>query len=45
VTVYENGQKLRSKTYYTRYATVTGILLKGKGAVAPKPTLTPTPSP
>jgi vancomycin resistance protein YoaR len=43
VTVYENGRKLRSKTYYTHYATVTGILLKGNGAVAPKPSPTPTP--
>ncbi len=41
VTIYENGKKLRSKTYFTRYATVTGILLKGKGAVAPKPSPTP----
>jgi hypothetical protein len=45
VTVYENGMKLRSKTYYTHYATVTGILLKGKGAVAPKPSPTPSPTP
>ena len=45
VTVYENGKKLRSKTYYTHYATVTGILLKGKGAVAPKPSPTPSPTP
>jgi vancomycin resistance protein YoaR len=43
VTVYENGKKLRSKTYYTHYATITGILLKGKGAVAPSPTPAPSP--
>ena len=43
VTVYENGKKLRSKTYYTHYATITGIVLRGKGAVAPEPTPAPSP--
>jgi vancomycin resistance protein YoaR len=45
VNVYENGELLRSKTYYSHYATITGILLKGKDAEPPEPTPTPTPTP
>ena len=40
VTVYEDGKVLRKKTYYSHYATITGILLKGKGST-PKPSPTP----
>ena len=36
VTVYEDGKVLRTKTYYSHYATVTGILLMGKGSSAPQ---------
>jgi hypothetical protein len=43
VTVYENGKKLRSKTYCSHYATITGMVLRGKGAVAPKPAPAPSP--
>lgn len=48
VTVYENGKVLRKRTYYSHYATITGILLRGKGTVVqppPAPTPTPTPAP
>ncbi len=41
VTVYENGKKLRQKTYYSHYATITGVVLRGKGTAAPKPSPTP----
>ena len=44
VTVYENGKVLRKRTYYSHYATITGILLRGKGTVT-KPDPTPTPTP
>ncbi|HYO43466.1 MAG TPA: VanW family protein [Candidatus Limnocylindrales bacterium] len=48
VTVYENGKVLRKKTYFSHYAAITGILLRGKGTVPkpdPPPTPTPTPTP
>jgi hypothetical protein len=45
VTVYENGKLLRKRTYYSHYATITGILLRGKGTVTPPPDPTPTPAP
>ena len=45
VSVYEKGELIRSNTYYSHYATINGILLKGKGAVPPEPTPEPTPSP
>jgi vancomycin resistance protein YoaR len=48
VTVYENGKLLRKRTYYSHYATITGILLRGKGTVVkppPEPTPTPAPAP
>jgi vancomycin resistance protein YoaR len=45
VSVYENGTLLRTKTYYSHYAVITGILLKGKGTVPPDPTPDPTPEP
>jgi vancomycin resistance protein YoaR len=41
VTVYEGGKVLRRKTYYSHYATITGIVLKGKGSTAPKSSPTP----
>ena len=41
VTVYEGGKVLRSKTYYSHYATITGILLGGTGGSTPAPTPTP----
>ena len=43
VTVYENGKKPRPKTYCSHYATITGMVLRGKGAVAPKPAPAPSP--
>jgi len=43
VTVYEGGKVLRSKTYYSRYATITGILLVGTGGPAPSPAAPPPP--
>jgi vancomycin resistance protein YoaR len=43
VTVYENGKVLRKRTYFSHYATITGIVLRGKGTVT-KPTPTPTPT-
>ncbi len=46
VTVYEGGKVLRSKTYYSHYATITGILLVGTGGSSgggPTPTPAPTP--
>jgi hypothetical protein len=43
--VYEKGELLRSSTYYSHYATINGILLKGKGTVPPEPTPEPTPTP
>lgn len=42
VTVYENGKVLRKKTYFSHYATITGIVLRGKGTVS-KPAPTPAP--
>jgi len=42
VTVYENGKVLRKRTYYSHYATITGIVLRGKGTVT-RPDPTPTP--
>ncbi len=45
VSVYEDGELLRSKTYYSHYATITGILLKGKGTVPPEPEPEPEPTP
>ena len=48
VTVYEGGKVLRSKTYYSHYATITGILLVGTGGSSgggPTPTPAPTPTP
>ena len=45
VSVYENGKLIRRNTYFSHYATVNGILLKGKGIVSPEPTPTPAPSP
>ncbi len=44
VTVYQNGKVLRKKTYYSHYATITGIVLRGKGTVS-KPAPTPAPTP
>ena len=43
VSVYEDGELLRRKTYYSHYATITGILLRGKGTAEPKPDPTPSP--
>jgi vancomycin resistance protein YoaR len=40
VTVYEGGKVIRRKTYYSHYATITGIVLRGKGSTA---TSSPTP--
>lgn len=37
VTVFQGGKVLRRNTYYSHYATITGMLLKGKGATTPKP--------
>jgi vancomycin resistance protein YoaR len=31
VSVFEDGKLLRRKTYYSHYATITGILLRGRG--------------
>ncbi len=50
VTVYEDGKVLRRKTYYTRYATITGILLVGTGGptggdATPKPAPAPIAAP
>ena len=45
VTVYEGGKVLRSKTYYSHYATITGIVQVGTGGPAPAPQPSPTPSP
>lgn len=45
VTVYEDGKVLRRKTYYTRYATITGILLVGTGAPTGGGDATPAPQP
>jgi vancomycin resistance protein YoaR len=44
VTVYENGKLLRQKTYYTHYATITGLVLVGTGgSTSPEPSPTPAP--
>jgi hypothetical protein len=47
VTVYQDGKVLRKKTYYSHYATVTGIVQVGTGGAStkPKPTPKPTPAP
>jgi hypothetical protein len=46
VTVMENGKVLRSTTYYSHYATITGVLLVGTGGGGtPAPTSTPAPTP
>ncbi len=45
VTVYEGGNVLRKKTYYSHYATITGILQVGTAGPAPKPAPAPTPTP
>ncbi len=45
VTVYEGGKVLRQKTYYSHYATITGILQVGTAGPAPKPAPKPTPTP
>lgn len=44
VTVYQNGKLLRQKTYYTHYATITGLVLVGTGGSA-SPDPSPTPAP
>jgi len=38
------GRVLRKKTCYSHHATITGIVLRGKGSVA-KPSPSPTPAP
>jgi vancomycin resistance protein YoaR len=45
VTVYEGGKVIRRKTYYSHYATITGIVLKGKGSTTATPSPTPSPTP
>ena len=45
VTVSEGGKVLRKKTYYSHYATITGILQVGTAGPAPKPAPTPAPTP
>ncbi len=45
VSVYENGKLIRRKTYFSHYATVNGLLLKGKATTPPAPDPTPTPTP
>jgi vancomycin resistance protein YoaR len=45
VTVYEGGKVLRRKTYYSHYATITGIVQVGTGGTAPAPAPTPAPTP
>jgi len=45
VTVYEGGKVLRGKTYYSHYATITGILQVGTGGTTPAPEPTPTTTP
>ena len=45
VTVYQNGKVLRRTTYYSHYATITGILLRGKGTVVAEPTPTASQTP
>jgi vancomycin resistance protein YoaR len=34
VSVFEDGKLLRRKTYYSHYATITGIVLRGRGSAA-----------
>jgi vancomycin resistance protein YoaR len=46
VTVYNaDGTILREKTYYSKYARITGIVLVGQATAKPDPTPDPTPEP
>jgi vancomycin resistance protein YoaR len=40
-----NGTVIHRDTYYSNYARITGIVLVGRGSVAPKPDTTATPPP